>query len=67
MRDLKVLTGQLVVVSSVGATLRGVLESATRSFVSLVDVVDVDRPEPVQVPGSVLIPTSRVLYVQVVS
>lgn len=67
MRDLKVLTGQRVVVASEGSTLRGVLESATRRFVSLVEVTDVGRPEPVPVVGRVLIPAGRILYVQVVS
>lgn len=67
MRELKTLTGRTVVVASDGATLRGVLESATRSFVTLVDVVDVDRPDPVPVAGSVLVPASRITYVQVVS
>lgn len=67
MRDLKVLTGQRVIVASDGSTLRGVLESATRGFVSLVDATDVGRPEPVPVLGRVLIPAGRILYVQVVS
>lgn len=66
MRELKSLTGQTVIVASEGATLRGVIESATRSLVTLVDVVDVDRPDPVPVSGAVLIPASRVKYVQVV-
>lgn len=66
MRDLKVLTGQRVVVASEGSTLRGVIESASRGFVTLVDVTDVGRPEPVPVIGQVLVPTRRVLYVQVV-
>lgn len=66
MRDLKVLTGQRVVIAGEGSTLRGVLESATRQFVTLVDVEDVDRGDPVPVRGKVLIPARRVLYVQVV-
>lgn len=67
MRELKTLTGRTVVVASDGATLRGVLDSATRSFVTLVDVVDVDRPEPTPIAGAVLVPASRITYVQVVS
>lgn len=67
MRELKTLTGRTVVVASDGATLRGVLESATRSFVTLVDVVDVDRPVPAPISGAVLVPSSRITYVQVVS
>lgn len=66
MRELKTLTGRTVVVASDGATLRGVLESATRSFVTLVDVVDVDRPAPAPIAGAVLVPASRITYVQVV-
>ncbi|WP_431785370.1 hypothetical protein [Microbacterium maritypicum] len=67
MRELKTLTGRTVVVASDGATLRGVLESATRSFVTLVEVVAVDRAEPTLIAGAVLIPASRITYVQVVS
>ena len=67
MRELKTHTGRTVVVASDGATLRGVLESATRSFVTLVDVVAVDRPEPTPIAGAVLVPASRITYVQVVS
>lgn len=67
MRELKTLTGRTVVVASDGATLRGVLESATRSFVTIVDVVDVDRPVPAPISGAVLVPASRITYVQVVS
>ena len=66
MRELRALTGRTVVVSSDGATLRGVLESATRAFVVLVDVWDVDRPTPTPVDGLVLVPASRVKYVQAV-
>ena len=66
MRELKTLTGRTVVVASDGATLRGVLDSATRAFVTLVDVADVDRPTPVPIAGAVLIPAARVTYVQVV-
>lgn len=66
MRELKVLTGTTVVVASDGVTLRGVLESATKAFVTLVDAVDVSRPDPAPIAGMVLIPASRVNYVQVV-
>lgn len=66
MRELKMLTGQRVIVSADGATLRGVLESATRAFITLVDVEDVERPTPTLVAGAVIIPASRVKYVQVV-
>lgn len=66
MRELRALTGRTVVVCSDGATLRGVLESATRAFVVLVDVWDVDRPTPTPVDGLVLVPASRVKYVQAV-
>ena len=67
MRELKTLTGRTVVVASDGATLRGVLESATRSFVTLVEVVAVDRPQQTPIAGSVLVPVPRISYVQVVS
>lgn len=66
MRELKVLTGKTVVVSSTGATVRGVLESVTRSFVTLVDAVDVGTPTHTPIAGMVLIPASRVNYVQAV-
>lgn len=66
MRELNVLTGKTVVVASTGATLRGVLESATRSFVTLVDAVDVGSGGSKAIAGLVLIPASRVLYVQAV-
>lgn len=66
MRELKILTGQRVVVAADGATVRGILDSATRSFVTLVDATDVDRPEPAALAGAVLIPVSRVRYVQAV-
>lgn len=66
MRDLKILTGHRVVVSADGSVLRGVLESATRRFVTLIDVDDVERGEPKPVKGTVLVPVSRVRYVQVV-
>ncbi|GAA3947929.1 hypothetical protein [Microbacterium soli] len=66
MRELKTLTGRPVVVCTDGATLRGVVESATRAFVTLVDVEDVDRPIPAPIAGAVLIPARRVKYVQVV-
>ncbi|WP_137843851.1 hypothetical protein [Microbacterium sp. 2FI] len=67
MRELKLLTGKTVVISSTGATVRGVLESATRSFVTLVDAVDVSSTDPKPIAGMVLIPASRVNYVQAVA
>lgn len=67
MRDLKVFTGHRVIVSSDGSTLRGVLESATRSFVALTAAENVESPEPSPISGSVLIPVGRIRYVQVVS
>lgn len=67
MRELKTLTGRTVVVASDGATLRGVLESATRSFVTLVDAVDVSRPDHSSIAGAVLMPARRIQYVQVVT
>lgn len=66
MRELKVLTGRTVVVASTGATVRGVIESVTRSFVTLVDAVEVGAGSPKPIDGMVLIPTGRVLYVQAV-
>jgi len=66
VRELKVLTGQRVVVVSDGASVRGILESATRSFVTIVDGEDVDRPEPLPIVGAVLIPAQRIHYVQAV-
>lgn len=66
MRELKILTGRRVIIASEGATVRGILESATRAFVTLVEVEDVDRPEPTPIAGQVLIPVARIRYVQAV-
>ncbi len=66
MHELKTLTGRRVVIALDSATLRGIIASATRRFVTLYNVEDVGRPDPAAVAGSVLIPVNRVIYVQVV-
>lgn len=67
MRELKVLTGKRVVVATAKVELRGVVESVTRSFVTLVQAEDVSSGSPVEITGFVLIPTPQVAYVQVVA
>lgn len=67
MRELKLLTGTRVVVASDGAAVRGILESATKEFVTLVDATDVSSPQAAPILGSVLIPSPRIQYVQAVS
>jgi hypothetical protein len=66
VRELKTLTGRTVIVVTGETALEGVVESATRTCVTLVDARAVDGPTPVPVDGSVLVPTSRIAYVQVV-
>lgn len=66
MRELKVLTGQTVVVATPDATVRGVLESATRHFVRLTSAQDVGSGNPEPIVGLVLIPVARLSYVQAV-
>ncbi|MCT2085048.1 hypothetical protein M3D75_02860 [Microbacterium enclense] len=66
MRELKTLTGSTIVISTPDADLRGVVESASRQFVTLADVEAVSGPEPVALSGFVLVPVSRISYIQVV-
>lgn len=66
MRELKILTGRKVIVVTDATALEGIIESATRTCVTLADARAVDGPNPVPVDGVVLIPTARVAYVQVV-
>ncbi|ALE05516.1 hypothetical protein AL755_08540 [Arthrobacter sp. ERGS1:01] len=65
MRELKVLTGKRVIVVTADTALAGVLESATRAAVTLCDAAAVDGPQPVPVDGFVIVPVSRISYVQV--
>ncbi|QOC24831.1 hypothetical protein IC744_16340 [Microbacterium hominis] len=66
MRELKLLTGHLVVIAADAVTLRGVIESASRSAVKLVNAEDVTAPQRALIAGAVLVPTARIQYVQVV-
>lgn len=66
VRELKTLTGSTIVISTPDADLRGVVESASRQFVTLTDVEAVSGPEPVALSGFVLVPVSRISYIQVV-
>lgn len=66
MRELKTLTGRTVIVSTTAADFRGVVESASRQFVTLTAAEAVSGPEPVALAGLVLVPVARVSYVQVV-
>ncbi|TFD58042.1 hypothetical protein E3T43_07285 [Cryobacterium sp. Hh7] len=65
MREFKLLTGQRVIVVSDSASLRGVVDSATRSSMTLRDVESVGGPSPYPVDGVVIVPISKINYVQV--
>ncbi|MFJ4284024.1 hypothetical protein ACIPY0_00090 [Paenarthrobacter nicotinovorans] len=67
MRELKLLTGKTVLVSTPEATIRGVVESATRAFITLAAAESLDGPNPVAIQGFVLVPVPKVSYVQVTS
>lgn len=67
MRELKLLTGKTVIVSTPEATVRGVVESATRAFITLTSAESLDGPTPVAITGFVLVPVPKVSYVQVTS
>jgi len=66
VRELKTLTGRKVIVVTSETALEGVIESATRTCVTLVTARAVDGPTPVPVDGAVLVPAARIAYVQVV-
>ncbi|UOE45482.1 hypothetical protein [Agromyces larvae] len=66
MRELKTLTGRTVIVATSETAIRGVVESATRSFVTLVEAESLEESQPVKIAGFVLVPVPRVVYVQVV-
>lgn len=66
MRELKTLTGRKVIVVTAETAIEGVLDSATRTSVSLVDARAVDGRTPVPIDGFVLVPIQRIAYVQVV-
>lgn len=65
MRELKLLTGKTVIVATPEATVRGVVESATRTFITLTAAESLDGPNPAPIVGFVLVPVPKVSYVQV--
>lgn len=65
MRELKLLTGKTVLIATPEATVRGIVESATRAYVTLTSAESLDGPTPVAITGFVLIPVVKVSYVQV--
>jgi hypothetical protein len=65
MREFKMLTGQRIIVVTDATSLSGVVDSATRSALTLRDVMAVDVPTPYPVDGVVIIPASKISYVQV--
>lgn len=65
MRELKLLTGRTVVLATPATTIRGIIESATRQFVTLVTAETLDGPNPVAIIGAVLVPVAQISYVQV--
>ena len=66
MRELKLLTGRTVIVATPATTVRGVVESASRSFLTLVTAVCLDTTPEIPIDGSVMFPVSTISYVQVV-
>lgn len=66
VRELKVLTGRRVVVATAKAELRGVVESATRAFLTLTAADDVSSGPPRPISGFVLIPVPQIAHVQVI-
>ena len=65
MREFKMLTGQRIIVVTDATSLSGVVDSATRSALTLRDVMAVDVATPYPVDGVVIIPSSKISYVQV--
>ena len=66
VRELKLLTGRRVVVATEKAELRGVVESATRAFLTLTAADDVSSGPPRPIVGFVLVPVPRIAHVQVI-
>lgn len=66
VRELKLLTGRRVVVATEKAELRGVVESATRAFLTLTAADDVTGGPPRPIVGFVLVPVPRIAHVQVI-
>ncbi len=66
VRELKLLTGRRVVVATEKAELRGVVESATRAFLTLTAADDVTSGPPRPIVGFVLVPVPRIAHVQVI-
>jgi hypothetical protein len=67
MRELKVLTGKTAIISTPEVTFRGVVESASRGFVTLTLAESLGGAEPVAIVGFVLVPVAKINYVQVAS
>lgn len=65
MRELKLLTGKRVLVVTDDTAVDGVIESATRTAVTLLKCTVVSGPEPVEVEGYIIIPAARISYVRV--
>lgn len=65
MREFKLLTGERVVVMTDATALNGVVDFVSRSALTLRDVQAVDGPAPYPVDGLVIIPVSKINYVQV--
>ena len=66
VRELKLLTGRRVVVATEKAELRGVVESATRAFLTLTAADDVTSGPPRPIVGFVLVPVPQIAHVQVI-
>ena len=66
VRELKLLTGRRMVVATEKAELRGVVESATRTFLTLTAADDVTSGPPRPIVGFVLVPVPRIAHVQVI-
>lgn len=64
MRELKVLTGNTVIIATPETVIRGVVESATRAFITLTRAESLDGPSPVEIAGLVLVPVAKVSYIQ---
>lgn len=65
MRELRLLIGRTVVVSTPATTVRGVVAGAGRGFLRLEEAVSVDGPDPVKIAGWLLVPVVELSYVQV--
>jgi hypothetical protein len=65
MRELKLLTGRRVIIVTDATAIDGVVESATRSAVTLLKGTAVDGPNPVEIDGLVIVPVAKISYVQV--